>query len=113
MYSLCYTNNIGIFTFVDFFFLLLQLRAAGAREVISTQGAEILSNIQREPELIKEGHLQPLPKKYIKNVMVKLDSQEQLIYDKIKVLSRSIIGFPLKNKNSYDSAFCGMNFARF
>lgn len=56
-------------------------------------------------ELQSQGRLESLPDKCIEEVMVKLDSQEQLVYEKILVYSRTLFAQFLAQRAEKDHLF--------
>jgi len=62
--------------------------AAGNQRLATVMKSLMLRRTKQE--LIEKGDLESLPEKFIEEVIVKLDPQEQLVYEKVLIYSRTL-----------------------
>ncbi|EFN78730.1 Transcription termination factor 2 [Harpegnathos saltator] len=77
--------------------------AAGHQRLATVMKTLMLRRTKQE--LQSQGCLESLPNKYIEEVTVKLDSQEQLVYEKILVYSRTLFAQFLAQRAEKDHMF--------
>lgn len=77
--------------------------AAGRQRLATLMNSLMLRRTKQELQI--KGELESLPEKFVEEISVKLDSQEQLVYEKVLIYSRTLFAQFLSQRAEKDHMF--------